>query len=646
MFIESLASGYQTKVGERGSRLSGGQRQRVAIARAIVSNPKILLLDEATSALDTESERLVQDALFTASEGRTTIIVAHRLSAIQRADVIVVMEHGRVTEQGTHDQLMASHSTYASLVASQQLHRGGEPDKYTAKTAEHNNSATRQKTNRVDSKIRGELIKKRVKQSSLFDLVRFVWAFNRPERYHIIAGIVVSVIVGASFPVMGIFFGNGVLALTSPVLTNGGNSLNFWCSMFLMLALILFFTYAAQWYLFALAGSRLGSRARSRAFASILHQDMEFFDRTGNSSGDLTAFLATEATRLTGISGNTMGAVLNSVMNLVSGIAISCSFGWKLGLVATSTLPILVSCAFFRFWITTQIERRFKRDTFAAAKASEAVSAIRTIAALTMEETVLRQYGESLRVEHKGNLSFGFASALIYGLSQSLSILVNALLFWYGGTQLIATGEYTVQQYFVCFLSITISATGAGSIFSYAPEIAGAREAAASLKYLIESTPLIEKADLTVDKNSQRLGGDIELRQIGFAYPSRRQQPVLKDVSLVAKRGQFIALVGGSGSGKSTAVGLLERFYDPSSGMVTIDGTNLCELHLPSFRQEVSLVEQESALIGDTIRECLLSDDSTVGDSAIEDACRSANIYDFVVSVVYLNLGSPENPQQ
>ena len=118
-FLRQLPDGYRTFLGERGLRLSGGQRQRIAIARAILKDAPLLLLDEATSALDTESERLVQRALETAMRGRTTIVVAHRLSTVQRADLIVVMEQGRIVEQGTHADLLARGGLYARLAGLQ-----------------------------------------------------------------------------------------------------------------------------------------------------------------------------------------------------------------------------------------------------------------------------------------------------------------------------------------------------------------------------------------------------------------------------------------------------------------------------------------------------------------------------------------------
>ena len=114
--IEALPKGFDTSIGDQGNKLSGGQKQRLSIARAVLKNPEILILDEATSALDTESERLVQEALIKMMKSRTSLVIAHRLSTIQNADLIVVLQNGKIAEKGTHEELIAKKGTYKKLI--------------------------------------------------------------------------------------------------------------------------------------------------------------------------------------------------------------------------------------------------------------------------------------------------------------------------------------------------------------------------------------------------------------------------------------------------------------------------------------------------------------------------------------------------
>lgn len=144
-FITELPDGYDTEIGQRGGLLSGGQRQRIAIARSVVSEPKILLLDEATSALDPQSETIVQQALDRASEGRTTIVIAHKLATIRKADNIVVLSQGRIVEQGHHDSLLADNKVYAKLVRIQSLTVKEEIDTESTAAADKESDAEAEK---------------------------------------------------------------------------------------------------------------------------------------------------------------------------------------------------------------------------------------------------------------------------------------------------------------------------------------------------------------------------------------------------------------------------------------------------------------------------------------------------------------------
>jgi ATP-binding cassette subfamily B (MDR/TAP) protein 1 len=651
-FISRLPDGLQTRVGDRGSRLSGGQKQRIAIARAIVSNPKILLLDEATASLDTKSEKLVQEALETASKGRTTVVIAHRLSTIQHADNIVVMAAGKIVEQGTHSELLERKGTYFTLVQSQQIRHNAQMDcenlpDGSDEEALHDEEQeiALSKSNSAaltvgDRPAESDLKRKQEVSHTTWQLVKFIWSMNQKEKGVMIFGFLVSLVTGSAYPVTAILFGNAVISLSDSDLSTGAHSINFWAGMFLMLGVVLLIFNLLQGTAFAFASSRLIRRARGVAFRSILRQDIAFFDADQNSSGTLASFLSVETNQLAGISGATLGAIINFTITIIGATAVSCSFGWKLALVCVSTMPVLLSCGFLRFWVLSRLEKRTKRHTEAAGFACEATSAIRTVASLTLEQDIWQRYHEKLDAQTIEDLRHILLSSMLYAMSQSFNLFATGLAFWYGGT-LIVSREYTVQQFFVCFVAVMWGSQSAAAIFSYAPDMGNARQAANHLKALVDRTPPIDswsRGGSVIP--TAGLQGTIEFKSVHFAYPLRPEQSVLKGINLIAKPGQFVALVGESGSGKSTAIALLERFYDPDShsGDILVDGQDISTYNLQDYRSHLALVSQETTLYMGTIKDNVLADKTDVTEEAIVKACKDANIYDFIVRLCSLSL--------
>lgn len=673
-FIMALPEAYDTNVGQRGFLLSGGQKQRIAIARAVVSDPKILLLDEATSALDTKSEGVVQAALDRAAEGRTTIVIAHRLSTIKTAHNIVVFVSGQIVEQGTHDDLLENDGPYFKLVEAQRINEEKEADALaeaedddSVETYEkeeisriksyasassggklkqeetHASIAKEDSIQRADTRksVSSMVLAKNkglegVGKYSLWTLIKFIASFNKAEWKYLVVGLFFSILGGGGQPTQAFLYAKAITALSRPPSEYAQlrSDANFWSLMFLVVGIAQFITLSTHGIAFAYCSERLICKARSKAFRIMLRQDINFFDREENSTGALTSFLSTETKHLSGVSGTTLGTILMTSTTLIAAIVISLSFGWKLALVCISVVPVLLGCGFYRFYMLAAFQQRSKSAYEGSASyACEATSAIRTVASLTRESDVWSIYHGQLDAQGRASLISIFKSSLLYAASQALVFFCVALGFWYGGT-LLGKGEYSTFQFFVCFSEILFGAQSAGTVFSFSPDMGKAKNAAYEFRKLFDRRPAIDTWS-EEGETLEKCDGTIEFRDVHFRYPTRPEQPVLRGLNLSVKPGQYIALVGPSGCGKSTTIALLERFYDALSGGVFVDGKNIAELNVNSYRSHLALVSQEPTLYQGTVKDNILlgieADD--VEEEALVKACKDANIYDFIMSL-------------
>ncbi|KAE9372742.1 ABC transporter [Stipitochalara longipes BDJ] len=655
-FILSLPQGYDTSVGEKGHLLSRGQRQRIAIARAVIGDPQILILDEATSALDTKSEAIVQQALDKASKSRTTIVIAHRLSTIKSADNIVVISGGKIIEQGTHNDLLERKASYYALLEAQKIREGHEKDAdnssvFGQDTTTLAPSEIGESERLVVSKDELPIFKPKLPDNmasevpivnrqgeskpsySLWSPIKLVASFNGPDAEWMVLGLVCSVLAGGATPTAVVFFANCIEALAKPPSQYNElkSKVNFWCLMYLWLGIAQFLLHCIHGWAFGKCSERLAHRSRFRVFRTILRQDIPFFEE--NPTGALTSFLSTRPTNLAGISGIALGTFLTLTTTLIAAIVISISVGWKLGLVCTSTVPILIGCGFLRFSVLVEIEEAAKAAYESSADyACESTSAIRTVASIGREDEVWQEYHNQLTAQGAKTLKSVLWASALYAASQSLPFLCTALGFWYGG-HLVSTGEYSLFRFFLCFTEITFGSQTAGTIFSRAPDMGKAKDAANNLQTLFDREPRIDIWS-AAGEAVNIVKGDIEFKDVCFTYPSR-DDPALKGLTFNIKAGQYVALVGASGCGKSTTISLLERFYRPMSGSIAVDGQDISTLNVNHYRSFLALVSQEPTLYQGTIRDNILlgtnRDDTPEG--AIIQACKDSNIYDFIMSL-------------
>nr|XP_029116814.1 ABC transporter B family member 4 isoform X2 [Elaeis guineensis] len=570
-FIDKMPQGIDTMVGEHGTQLSGGQKQRIAIARAILKNPRILLLDEATSALDAESEHIVQEALDRVITNRTTVVVAHRLSTVRNADTIAVIHRGSIVEKGSHSELLKDpDGAYCQLIRLQEMN----------KESDSTMGPDKDKSDIWDSGRRSS--KK----------LSFRGSSKEQSSQH-------------SFQMaLGMRVGSDIQANA----TEQTDILN------------------------TKVSPQEQKEVPLRRLAYLNKPELPVF------------VLGSIAAVVNGVIFPIFAIILSNVINTFyqppHKLKKDSKF-WSLmflvfGLVSLFALP---ARSYFFAVAGCKLIRRIRLMTFEKVvnmeiewfdepeNSSGAIGARLSADAAAVRSLV----GDALAlvVQNTATLVSGLLIAFL--ANWQLSLIILALI------PLIGLNGY-IQMKFITgfsanakvFFALAMAAVGISQSSSIAPDSTKARSATASVFAILDRKSKIDPSDDS-GMSLETVKGNIEFQHVSFRYPTRPDVQIFQDLCLAIRAGKTVALVGESGCGKSTAISLLQRFYDPDSGKILLDGIEIQRFQLRWFRQQMGLVSQEPSLFNDTIRANIAyGKEGKATEAEIVAAAELANAHKFV----------------
>lgn len=653
------------QVGQFGVQLSGGQKQRIAIARALIRDPKILLLDEATSALDTKSERVVQKAIDEASKGRTTIVIAHRLSTIRAANLIVVLKSGQVVEYGPHDELMKINGgEYVRMVELQQTNdnpTNSSPRTGTETGRNHHQmmippsprsmmSSPRTPSSMVqfspafslsvaysapysvqyeaEYDTDDEYVKKPAYHApSQWGLLKM----NEPEWGQALLGCLGAIGSGAVQPINAYCVG-GLIAVyfrtdKSTILSHA----KIYSFVFFGLGVFNFCTNLLQHYNFAVMGERLTKRVREKLLEKLMTFEVGWFDRDENTSAAISARLSTEASMVRSLVGDRMSLLAQAIFGSVFAYTLGLILTWRLALVMMAAQPFLIGSFYMRSVLTKSMSAKTQiAQKEGSQLASEAVVNHRTITAFSGQKRVMTLFKDTLKAPKKESIRQSWFAGVGLFSSQFFAASSTALAYWYGG-KLLADGLITPERLFQAFLTLLFTAYTIAEAGSMTNDISRGSSAVGSIFSILNRDSEIEpESSWALDPARKGITGRVELKNVVFAYPSRAEQLILKGLSLKINAGTTVALVGQSGSGKSTIISLIERFYDPINGSVKIDDKDVKDYNLRYLRMHIALVSQEPTLFAGTIYENIAYGKENARESEIRKAAKLANAHEFI----------------
>lgn len=480
---------------------------------------------------------------------------------------------------------------------------------------------------------------------SFFTLFRYVTCL---DVLFLFLGFLGSVLNGCSIPVSLLFFTNIINDFTVDGysqcnVTNGSlpNMSNITVPdlnaslrkqatyMSILASAMIVFSYM-QTSFWIMTAERQTRVIRKRLYSSILRQNIGWFDTY--KTEELTSRLSEDINKIKEGFNDKFGNCIQNFVTFIAGLAISFYRGWELTLVVLAMMPFLfIIVVVFTKILESMTKNELKSYAVAGAIADEVLSSVRTVFAFDGSQREHARYEKNLEKARMTGVKKGVIIGFISGLLFLIIYGSYAVAFYYGW-HLSITGDYDVGRVLLVFFNVITAIFSIGNAAPFISTMSNSKGAAYEVFKVIDRIPEIDWLSEEGLK-PESLNGEIELNNVSFTYPARKEAQVLNDLSLKIKAGQTVALVGSSGCGKSTVIQLVQRFYDVEEGSVTVDNNDIRKLNLNWLRSNIGVVSQEPVLFDLSIKENIMYGKEGATDDEVLVAAKDANAHDFIMSL-------------